>query len=191
MHSSSLILALCCLAIISACSPSANRSSFAQPFRASNSNASQTEKGDESSPTAVVKSQKANLRDKPSRSGRVVTEVTRNDRLSLVTSSPVGPWYRVRESRMGAEGWIHGNLITLELANPSLPRTETSRPVKTAQPNTSERSYINVDGERVPSPVFRDSAPPGASARCRDGSYSFSRNRRGTCSHHGGVAQWL
>lgn len=34
-------------------------------------------------------------------------------------------------------------------------------------------------------------APSGASARCRDGTYSYSRNRRGTCSHHGGVREWL
>jgi hypothetical protein len=33
--------------------------------------------------------------------------------------------------------------------------------------------------------------PPGATARCRDGSYSFSRHHSGTCSHHGGVAVWL
>jgi hypothetical protein len=35
------------------------------------------------------------------------------------------------------------------------------------------------------------SAPPGATARCRDGTYSFSKHRSGTCSHHGGVAVWL
>ena len=35
------------------------------------------------------------------------------------------------------------------------------------------------------------SAPPGASAKCRDGSYSFSQHHSGTCSHHGGVAVWL
>lgn len=34
-------------------------------------------------------------------------------------------------------------------------------------------------------------APRGASALCKDGTYSFSQSRRGTCSHHGGVAQWL
>lgn len=28
-------------------------------------------------------------------------------------------------------------------------------------------------------------------ARCGDGTYSYSAHRRGTCSHHGGVAQWL
>jgi hypothetical protein len=34
-------------------------------------------------------------------------------------------------------------------------------------------------------------APPGATARCTDGTYSFSATRSGTCSHHGGVADWL
>lgn len=36
----------------------------------------------------------------------------------------------------------------------------------------------------------RSSVPSGASARCRDGTYSYSASRRGTCSHHGGVAVW-
>lgn len=26
---------------------------------------------------------------------------------------------------------------------------------------------------------------------CGDGTYSFSQNRRGTCSYHGGVAEWF
>ena len=42
----------------------------------------------------------------------------------------------------------------------------------------------------VPSPVA-GSVPAGATARCRDGTYSFSQHRAGTCSHHGGVAAWL
>ena len=29
------------------------------------------------------------------------------------------------------------------------------------------------------------------SARCKDGTYSYSKNRSGTCSWHGGVAEWL
>jgi hypothetical protein len=36
-----------------------------------------------------------------------------------------------------------------------------------------------------------DTPPPGATALCRDGTYSFSQTHSGTCSHHGGVAQWL
>jgi hypothetical protein len=53
--------------------------------------------------------------------------------------------------------------------------------------------YRNSQGEWVPSPTWTKNgqAPSGASAQCADGSYSFSRSRRGTCSHHGGVARWL
>ncbi|HET8895419.1 MAG TPA: DUF3761 domain-containing protein [Gaiellaceae bacterium] len=32
--------------------------------------------------------------------------------------------------------------------------------------------------------------PPGATAQCRDGTYSYSQHRSGTCSFHGGVAVW-
>ena len=35
------------------------------------------------------------------------------------------------------------------------------------------------------------SPPPGATAHCTDGSYSFSTHHSGSCSHHGGVAAWL
>ena len=34
-------------------------------------------------------------------------------------------------------------------------------------------------------------APQGATAICNDGTYSNSQHRSGTCSHHGGVKQWL
>jgi hypothetical protein len=37
----------------------------------------------------------------------------------------------------------------------------------------------------------KGAAPAGATAQCRDGTYSFSQHHSGTCSHHGGVARWL
>jgi hypothetical protein len=43
----------------------------------------------------------------------------------------------------------------------------------------------------APAKSTHDHVPAGASAQCRDGSYSFSQHRRGTCSHHGGVGAWL
>jgi hypothetical protein len=54
-------------------------------------------------------------------------------------------------------------------------------------------SYINSTGNTVHRPAHTVSGdiPPGASAQCRDGSYSFSQHHSGTCSHHGGVARWL
>jgi hypothetical protein len=51
--------------------------------------------------------------------------------------------------------------------------------------------YRNSRGNCVPRPVRADRPPAGASAQCRDGTYSFSQSRSGTCSHHGGVARWL
>lgn len=57
----------------------------------------------------------------------------------------------------------------------------------------SHGHYVNKDKQIIhsPSKTVTGKAPSGASAKCRDESYSFSRNHRGTCSHHGGVAQWL
>ncbi len=51
--------------------------------------------------------------------------------------------------------------------------------------------YINSDGHCVPRPVQAPAPPPGATAQCNDGSYSFSEHHQGTCSHHGGVRRWL
>jgi len=56
---------------------------------------------------------------------------------------------------------------------------------------TNNGTYENRKGETVPRPENCSSAPKGATAQCRDGSYSFSRSRSGTCSHHGGVAKWF
>lgn len=63
-------------------------------------------------------------------------------------------------------------------------------------PNESDldnhQSYRNHDGQTVHSPAHSRSgaAPEGATAQCRDGTWSFSRHRSGTCSRHGGVAAW-
>jgi hypothetical protein len=40
-------------------------------------------------------------------------------------------------------------------------------------------------------PTVGAAGPPGGTAVCRDGTYSFSQHRSGTCSRHGGVATWL
>lgn len=52
-------------------------------------------------------------------------------------------------------------------------------------------SYVNSRGHCAQRPMRAARPPAGATARCRDGTYSFSESRRGTCSWHGGVATWL
>jgi len=37
----------------------------------------------------------------------------------------------------------------------------------------------------------QESDVSGASARCKDGTFSYSKSKRGICSWHGGVAEWL
>ena len=58
---------------------------------------------------------------------------------------------------------------------------------------SNHNTYRNRDGNTVHAPArsLSGKAPNGATARCRDGSYSFSRHHGGTCSRHGGVADWL
>jgi hypothetical protein len=153
--------------------------------------------GDQNAALAVVKSVRANLREHPSLSSAVIEEAQQGEALTLLSRSPVGPWYRVQRRETGSEGWIHGNgIIITHLGGESAAR-QPQRPAasgttgKAPDTTTSGRSYTNVDGERVPSPVRSRSVPAGASARCGDGTYSFSRHRQGTCSHHGGVAEWL
>lgn len=53
--------------------------------------------------------------------------------------------------------------------------------------------YTNKSGQVVHSPAHTKSGKPpqGATAKCRDSSYSFSQHHRGTCSGHGGVNGWL
>lgn len=71
------------------------------------------------------------------------------------------------------------------------PKTYKSSSSTAISSGNSIKYYTNSRGERVQSPTYYQTAPAGATALCRDGTYSFSRSRRGTCSHHGGVAKWL
>lgn len=78
-------------------------------------------------------------------------------------------------------GYVNAQFLTK-----SIPANTT-----TAVAQEPIRHYTNSYGNTVQSPTRYNKAPAGATALCRDGSYSFSQSRRGTCSHHGGVARWL
>ena len=56
-----------------------------------------------------------------------------------------------------------------------------SKPAKTASApaaTASKTTAVNTD-------------PTGATAKCKDGTYSHAATHRGACSRHGGVAEWL
>ncbi len=88
-------------------------------------------------------------------------------------------------------------VIPTPAASPSVTAQPTPAVRRTVAPPVSvpdscgAGTYRNVDGDCVRRPVVSSTVPAGATARCQDGTYSFSQHRRGTCSHHGGVAEWL
>ena len=86
----------------------------------------------------------------------------------------------------------------LLVAEPQSPQSKSGSPATGSHASqrpksncTDNGTYTNSKGQTVKRPENCSTAPQGATAQCRDGTYSFSRSRRGTCSHHGGVAKWL
>jgi len=71
-------------------------------------------------------------------------------------------------------------------------RREAERRETETTSTCTNGTYVNSAGNTVCKPETSPSGPPaGATAECVDGTYSFSESRSGTCSHHGGVANWL
>lgn len=63
--------------------------------------------------------------------------------------------------------------------------SSSKNPLLNTDKNDSTKYYTNSNGIKVESP---DSNPVGATARCKDGTYSHSLDSQGSCSDHGGVA---
>ncbi|MFC5062669.1 DUF3761 domain-containing protein [Actinomycetospora atypica] len=76
-------------------------------------------------------------------------------------------------------------------AVPAAPRKTAGLPGASSGGNALGSTYTNVDGNQVQRPVAAAAQPAGASAKCKDGTWSFSQHRSGTCSGHGGVASWV
>lgn len=87
-------------------------------------------------------------------------------------------------------------------SNASTPATEPEESTHETSPRSEEEpgepgsectngTYENSSGNTVCKPEESSTVPAGATARCTDGTYSFSEHRSGTCSYHGGVAEWL
>jgi hypothetical protein len=60
------------------------------------------------------------------------------------------------------------------------------KPVSAAAPANKPTPTANAVAPGTPG-----TAPEGATALCKDGTYSKSKHHTGSCAHHGGVAQWL
>jgi hypothetical protein len=68
---------------------------------------------------------------------------------------------------------------------PALVTTPMVHPAMTPQP------VGNAAATAAKTASFPNTVTTGATAKCRDGSFSMSRHHSGSCSRHGGVAQFL
>src|SRR3984957_3920700 len=82
--------------------------------------------------------------------------------------------------------------------------TESASPAATPSPDAAAASKAAPAATAAPkaagpagsaAPKAAASAgntdPTGATAKCKDGTYSKSKHHEGSCSHHGGVAEFL
>jgi uncharacterized protein YraI len=124
-----------------------------------------------------------NLRSAPNSSSNILCSIPQSTIIFLTDCPSV--WCQT--SFNGYTGYVNKSFVAIKRH-----RESNKREFKvSSQQHPLIRHYTNSAGERVQSPTYYNSPPVGACAECRDGTYSFSRSRRGTCSHHGGVKRWL
>lgn len=86
---------------------------------------------------------------------------------------------------------VSDTVTTPPIAQVTSVGTYVAPPPPPEQATCTNGTYVNSAGITVCRPEVANSAPSGATAKCGDGTYSFSQSRSGTCSRHGGVAAWL
>lgn len=129
----------------------------------------------------VVATSNINLRSAPTIDGKVVYQITKGTAIDL--DGCQDKWCEITVS--GHSGFISRQYTSSTVNYHSGEHRQQSHPTGPVN------HYTNSRGNVVQSPTHYDARPSGATAQCRDGTYSFSQSRRGTCSHHGGVAKWL
>lgn len=75
-------------------------------------------------------------------------------------------------------------LLTVALSLPALSRTDQG-----SGQQSSNASDTSKDKGKKKSGDSQN-APKNATAKCKDGTYSYAKHHQGACSHHGGVAEW-
>ena len=77
----------------------------------------------------------------------------------------------------------HGGVQKASKSKPAAEETTAAPAAAAAKSSVASKS--------APTEAASNTDPTGATAKCKDGTYSKSQHHTGTCSHHGGVAEWL
>ena len=89
----------------------------------------------------------------------------------------------------GVQTWFADEKAGTAVAAPTTPKPSAA-PTPTAAASDAPKGggTTKTTGKATAKPSA--DAPPNATAKCKDGSYSFAKQHSGACSHHGGVAEW-
>lgn len=124
-----------------------------------------------------------NLRELPSTSSPIIVQIPKGTAITLEEQCDC-LWIPVRYNN-------HIGYIATRYLSKNEIKVYESNSVPTTSGSSRKGYYKNSNGEYIQSPTYYSTPPKGATALCRDGTYSFSQSRRGTCSRHGGVKKWL
>ena len=118
-----------------------------------------------------------NVRSGAGTTHAIARTLARGDRIEVAAPDSHG-WAAAYDGAGRHLGYVHLPNTRLTSSPPATRNGERLRPRRHSRPVA--RSVGS-----------RRRAPSRASARCRDGSLSSSTHHRGTCSGHGGVAEWI
>ncbi len=120
--------------------------------------------------TGCVTARSLRIRSGPGTNYELVGGLVADNCVSLDGKNVDGKWVRF------SKGWISAAWLNIQGDIGILPVV-----------GGADNSVQSTKPSNDTSPSY----PQGATAICNDGTYSHSQHRRGTCSHHGGVKQWL
>jgi hypothetical protein len=86
----------------------------------------------------------------------------------------------------GVKTWFAGNSATPAPSSTSPNPPQPTAPAAPAPPKTATPTNTQAPTTKA-APA---DAPQGATAKCKDGTYSHAKQHSGACSKHGGVAEW-
>ena len=85
----------------------------------------------------------------------------------------------------------HGGMQKATKSKPAADATTAAPAASVPAAAKSSTASTSAPATSAPTRAAGSGDPAGVTAKCKDGTYSKSQHHSGTCSKHGGVAEWL
>ena len=140
----------------------------------------------------TVQTHNEELRGRPSFQGKVIANLPQKTPVQILGQD--GDWLLVQSAEY--VGWIFA--ATVEPRSPATANTPVS-PIRPAEAEADRPSGIVVVERREPTKAdvvtataaIADDSLPEATGLCKDGTVTYSKEKKGACSDHGGIADWF